>query len=162
MVRVGSDDLLDLGQGQGDARGGVGVGQDRQLARAGQTGHVHGKVLMQGDGGVGDAVQVGEDGVEAIRQVGEHGPVLAEGHKSKVQNIVRTVGQKDLVSPHAVQPGQGQLQCLPFRVGVEPQIPDVLLTQGRKNGLGGGIGGLVGVELDVLLVPGLLAGGIGF
>ena len=71
-VGVGPDDLLDFREGQAESRGGVGVGDhDRFPAQIQIVAVVHREVRLQGDLLVGDAVQLGEDGVEAVGDGGE-------------------------------------------------------------------------------------------
>ena len=160
-VGVGGDDFFHLRQGQGDACGGVGVGQDGEFSGAAETLHIHGEVLLQGDGGIGDLVQVGKDRVKAVGEPRENRAVLGEGHEGEVQDVVGAVGQEDVLRPAAVEGGQLFPKGGPLGVGVQPQVLDILVSQGRQDLGGGGIGGLVGVQLDVLFVPGLFPGGVG-
>ena len=105
-------------------------------------------------------MEVGKHRVKTVRQGGKYRAFLPKGHEREVQNVVRPIGQKDLARRHAVQPRQLLPQPGPLWVGVEPQVRHLPRAQGRQNLRGGGIGGLIGVEFDVLLVPGLLSGGV--
>ena len=162
-VRVGSHDGLDLTEGQAEPRGGVGVGDHDSLAVTVKViAKVHREVGLQGDLLVGDTVELGEYGVEAVGDGGEHQGVIlvGKGHEGKVQNLVRAVGEDDLLGGYPVEGGQliGQLSAGGVGVELEPSR----LGLGRlDHGGGGREGRLVGVELDILHIPGLLPGGVG-
>ena len=138
-VGVGLDDLLDFRKGQTESRGGVGVGDDDGLpAEVKVIVVVHREIFLQGDLLVGDAVQLGEDGVEAVGDGGEdQGMILVgEGHEGEVQHLVGAVSEDDLLGSDPVEGGQLVGQFSAGGVGVELEPPRLGL--GRLDHGGGG------------------------
>ena len=122
-----------------------------------------GEILSQRNGLYGDVVQLGKHRVEAIGYIrkGHSPPVGGVGQKGKVQRLIRAVPHKDIGRLHAVLLRQSRLEDPGLRVGVEPQIGSLLGIEGGDHAGRGRIGGFIGVQLDILLVLGLLSGGIG-
>ena len=125
--------------------------------------YAQGKVLPQGDdlglnakkGGPGLVAAVGD-----IR-VGDGLARSGEGTEGKGQDLVRAVAAHHVFRLQAVKLGNGVLQHLAGGVGVEVQQPHLRGIDDFQHLGRGREGAFVGVELDVLLVTGLLAGGIG-
>ena len=162
-VGVGLDDGFDLVEGQAESRGGVGVGDDDGLAAEIEVvPMIHREVLFERDFLVGNAVQLGEDGVEAVGDGGEDQGVIlvGKGHEGEVQHLVGAVGEDDLLGCNPVEGGQLVGQLSAGGVGVELE-PSRLGLGCLNHGGGGREGRLVGVELDILHIPRLLAGGVG-
>ena len=155
--------MTTLSGADGQAGGGVGVGDDDGLVQAVVVLRDQGEVLPQGDNLGGDVVQVAEHRVEAVGEVGEgHPPAVGGvGEKGEVQGLVRAVGHEHVLRLHLVLPGQGLLQLPGRRVPVQAQVGRLLGVQGRRHSGGGRIGGLVGVELHILLILGLFPRGVG-
>ena len=148
-----------LRQVQRHAGGGVGVGDGDEAVQGQVVGGIDAEILPQRDGPAVDAVQVGVYRVEAVADVREIGPGRAEGHEGEVQDVVGAVGHEHGLPLHAVARRQRVPQVGAHRVGVQLQLP--CLFPHRLDDAGSrGIGALVGVQLDVLHVPGLFAGGV--
>ena len=90
--------------------------------------------------------------------------VLEQGHEDMGQHFVRTIADEDLLRSHAVPPGDGRLEQVGVRVGVEAQARRVVaeFRLDRRQHLGRGrVGVLVGVELDQVGDLGLFARHVG-
>ena len=107
-------------------------------------------------------IQVTVDLVKTVRNVREHYTLAAESHKGKIQHFVRTVGYEDILRLHTVKTCQFFLQSLGCRVRIQPQQFHLLSGHSRYHRRGRRIRGFIGIEFDVLHIPGLFAGGIGF
>ena len=162
-VRVGLHDPLHLIPAQGQAGGGVGVGDHNGLVPPVVVPGVQGEVLLQGDHVGLDAVQVAEHGVKAVGEVGEgRSPAVGGvGQEGEVQRLVGAVGHEHVLRPHPVLAGQGRLQLHGRGVGVQPQPGRFPGVERRGHAGGGRIGGLVGVELHIVFIFRLLPRGVG-
>ena len=163
MVGVGLQDALDGAAGQGQTGGGVGVGQHDGGVQAVIVGGVQREVLPQRDDPAGDVHQPAPDAVAAVGDVriGQRVFLVAEGTQREEQVLVAAVAGHDLIrlQPEVLCCRVQQLGT--GRVGVEPQLFHLGTAHGLQHRRGGRIGAFVGVQLDVLLILRLLAGGVG-
>ena len=161
MVRIRLNDGLDLGPGQGDARGGVGVGDQHVGPGMAIVRRIDGKILPKGDLPIGNMVQRPEHGVEPVGDVGEHKGVISvsKGQKGIIQNLVRPVGKQQVFRGHVQELCHPGLQACAGDVAIQVQRPGLGDPPGNAGGRG--IGRFVGVQLHILLVLGLLTGHIG-
>ena len=106
-------------------------------------------------------MELGKHGIKAVADIREGHAPASEGHEGEIQHLVGAVGDEHVLRPHAVKPRQLFFQPLGGGVGVEPQQRHLLAVHGRRHGWSGGIGRFVGVQFDVLHIPGLLSGGVG-
>ena len=153
----------DLRDGNRHARGGVGIGDDHSAGKVQIVLHVQGEVLPQGDPPGLQAEQGRLGFVEAICNVrkGRALPLPAEGPEGKGQNLVGAVAGNHVLRGQAVPFGNGGVQSGAGGVGVEIELFRLRPGDGLQHLRRGREGAFVGVQFNVLLVPGLLAGGVG-
>jgi hypothetical protein len=125
-------------------------------------GRVDAEIVGKRHGAVIDAVQPAIDRVEAVGDVGEEDRrvVLEQGHESVRQHLVRAVADEDLLRRHAMRAGDGRLEQVGVRVGVEAQACRIVAEfrlDRRQHARRGRVGIFVGVELDQVGDLGLLA-----
>ena len=162
-VRVLFQQPPDIGDRDRHTRGGVGVGEDHRAGEIQVVLHLQGEVLPQGNP-PGLQVEQGRLGlIKAVGNVGEGRslPLPAEGPEGKGQNLVGTVAGNHVFRGQAIPPGNGGVQGGAGGVGVEIELFRLRPAQGLQDLGRGRKGALVGVQLDVCLIPGLLAGGVG-
>ena len=106
-------------------------------------------------------VEVRKNLIKAVADVREHHSALAEGEEAEVEDVVRAVCEEDVPLPHAQVLRKQRRELAAGRVRVEVQRPGFSRTQRLKHQRGGRVGRLVGVELDIGPVLGLLARDIG-
>ena len=128
-----------------------------------ELGDINRKVILQRNFAVRKLVDLCENGIESVGYIRKDrwDMIIAEGHERKVQDLVRTVGhdQVILTVPSAFQPGaSAKFQAV--RIGIQVQFP-ALLSDRVRHFLQRGIRVLIGVQLDVFLIPGLFTGNIG-
>ena len=162
-VRVRLQQTLDVRPGHGHAGGGVGVGDDDGAGEVHVVVHVQGEVLPQGDH---FHIQAEQSGLGLVEPVGDvrvgHGPPLpAEGPEGEGQHLVGPVARQDVLGLQLIAAGDGLGERGAGGVGIQVQLQDLRPVDGLEDPGGRGEGALVGVELDVLLILGLLAGGVG-
>ena len=162
VVGVGVGDGPDGFRRQGQAGGGVGVGDDNGLVPAVVFQRVQAEIPFQGDDILGDVEQPAPDGVAAISNIGMgQGMIfIAEGPQGEKQVFVAAVARHDLVGLQAVIIRRLLPQGGAGRVGIELK-PAGLLLDGLQHRRGRRIGAFVGVQLDIGPVLGLFPGGVG-
>src|SRR5699024_4412581 len=119
-VGVAGGDLPDGLGGQGQAGGGVGVGDDDGLVQVIVPGRVQGEVLFQRDDVLGDVHQAAPDPVAAVGDVGpgQRAAGVAESPQGKEQVFVAAVAGHDLVRLQLIIFGGGLAQLQAVGVGV--------------------------------------------
>ena len=155
-------DLLHLRACQGKTGGGIGVCDEDGAVQVEVILRRDGEVRAQGDGDIGDMIQVRVHGVKAVADAGEGSllSVVTEGHEGEVQELVRAVAEDNVVSVDAVElcKAGAYVDALDFRVEVQgtQMLPRKAhgLFRRRK-------GALVGIELRDVQHLRLLAGGVG-
>ena len=157
------EDRLDLIQPQRKPRGRVGIGDHHVLPRNQIGLDVDGEVRVQRHGPRPHAEQLRKHGIEAVADLREGYALLsAEGQKREGQNLIRAVASDHLVSLQPVKLRDGAYQIIGGGIAVQAQILHLGAGDGLDHPRTGRIGALVGVQLDELAPPGLLAGGIGY
>ena len=120
------------------------------------------KILGQRDFNGVNLIQVRIDLIEAVGDVRKHRfPGFAgKGHKGKVQDIVRPVGDKNVFRQNAIYLRQLLDERLAFRIGVEAKILQFCFSDGTHDLRRGRVGGFVGVQFDIGHIARLFAGRI--
>ena len=85
-------------------------------------------------------------------------PRSAEGPEGKGQHLVRAVARQHVLGFQLIAPGDGLRQRGTGGVGVQVQFQDLRPVDGLENLGRRGEGALIGVQLYILLILGLLAG----
>jgi imidazoleglycerol-phosphate dehydratase len=168
-LRMQSEQAFDRDQRHQLASRGVGVGDDDAAIRARIVVDVDSKVVTERNRDVLDSVQLAIDRVEAVTDVGHQDRhfVLEQRHENMRQHFVGAVAEKDLRRLHTEHSevfGNGRLEAIAVRVGVEAQVRAVAAQFGlhrRQRERRRRVGVLVGVELDEVLDLGLFARNVG-
>ena len=163
VVGVGFQDALYGTAGQGQTRGGIGVGNDDGLVSAVVIGGVQREILFQGNDIAGDVEQPAPDAVAAVGDVGigQRVALIAERPEREEEVLVAAVAGHDLIRLQAKVLCRGPEQVGTGGVGVEAELFHLGPAHGVQHRRGGRVGALVGVELDVFLALRLLPRGVG-
>ena len=162
VVGIGGGNSGNFLRRQGQAGGGVGVGNDDGLVPAVVFHRVQAEIRFQGNHVLRDVEQPAPDGIASIGHigVGQGVGLIAEGPQGEKQIFVAAVARHHLVRLDAVIPGRSLPQGGAGGVGVQLQ-PARLALNGLHHRGGGGIGAFVGVQFDIRAILGLFTGGVG-
>ena len=160
MTGVRGRDALDFSDAEAHAGRRVGVCDHDRSAEAKIVLRRDAEILAQRDAQRLEIQERREHRVKAVADVREGDPVVAKGHEGQIQHLVGAVSKQDLLLPHPAALRQLPAKKPPVRVGIELQ-PPALGVHRVQDRLRRRKGGLVGVELDILLILRLLARHIG-
>jgi hypothetical protein len=154
---------FDVGQRHQAAGRRVRVGKDDAAVRFGVVRDTDREVVGQRDGFEGDLIQPAIHRVEAVADVGEQDwpPVFEQGEERVGQHLIRAVADEDVAGVDAMVVADRQLELLGIRVGVELKRLAGGGADRVQRARRGAVGVLVGVELDEIGEPGLLARHVG-
>ena len=159
--RVGGDEGLDLREGDADARGCVGVGDEQPLRLCrGEFGKVLREVLFQRHDGVRDTEKAAKDGVKAVCDVGERrarAVLVKEGGEAEGEHLVAAIPAKDVFGRDALRRGDRLAQRAHLEGRIQLQGIEVVVQIRRHRAGRGRVRVLVGVEFDVAAVGRLFA-----
>ena len=102
-IGIGLQNPLDLGAGQAQARGSIGVGDDDEAVQAVVLDGIDGKIRFQGDHRGLYAAELSENGIKAVADIREGGAVLSVGPEEEVQHLVGAVAHIDVLGLQTVE-----------------------------------------------------------
>ena len=141
-VWIAEQDAFDRSAGKRHTGGRIRICEDAHAGRCTQRIHIHGKILPQGNYVCSYPIERSVNGIKAVADIRENSRRLriAESHKGKGEDFIRTIGKKHIRGLYAVMGGKGIAQAHPCWIGIKVKPCQLRIRNRTARARGRGVG----------------------